>query len=646
MPTVIVVHPRGETTRGVSSLTELNSYVINRGWGLQAGDYADAYLAVTGQPYPALTDAGADAGAGAGGGSPVFDVRGYGAKGDGTADDRPAIQAAVDAATAATAAGRGAVVQLAPGVHRLGSAHPAPPASHGNAHLGVRLPVNLPAGLVLRGHGAGVTTIRLSDAARCAFWIGQDADHDTFRNVTIEDLDVDNADTAGRCHVLIGSMPEYQTTQKNLNFADLTFRRLRTYGYHRDLTQATQDKAFIALVGDHPDGAPGGTRTSTRNVTVEDLRMTDVQHGVLVHTRHGNGATDHWYDAIRIARCSHRITAFPGQILDQSSYFVCGAGLGGSCEIVDCESVNVGDDGVEVGAMQRVLIDRFRVVDPFLLGVYVRQAQAAPDPDAQTITIRDYAYTGTAGLNGGAGNPVTRPLSFVSDDPGAHLGGIDLVRPVISYDGVRVSKLSRGSEHDMGLLLAAPARRILVDGLRLQLRGLTFDNPWSDDYNVVQVNLYPPQLENPVWQYSPGQCILRDCEVVVTHAVTTTTGLVNLHLLWPVGQGLVDVDGLVVQVDNLTVAPGGGGGLNLVQVGRGGSLGLLRLSRVRPVASNVPMRRNGIVLNDAGGWQGLDVDACDWRSWTTDTGADLDTGAAPADYAARLLTGPSNRGSH
>lgn len=58
MPPVTVVHPRGETTRSVSSLAELNAYVINRGWGLQTGDYAAAYQTVTGQAYaPAAADA-------------------------------------------------------------------------------------------------------------------------------------------------------------------------------------------------------------------------------------------------------------------------------------------------------------------------------------------------------------------------------------------------------------------------------------------------------------------------------------------------------------------------------------------------------------------------------------------------------------
>jgi acetyl esterase/lipase len=55
MPTVTVVHPRGETTRDVSDLAALNAYVINRGWSLQSGDYAAAYLALTGQPYAAPT---------------------------------------------------------------------------------------------------------------------------------------------------------------------------------------------------------------------------------------------------------------------------------------------------------------------------------------------------------------------------------------------------------------------------------------------------------------------------------------------------------------------------------------------------------------------------------------------------------------
>jgi hypothetical protein len=60
MASVTVVHPRGETTRDVSSVTELNTYVINRGWSLQAGTYAAAYQTITGQTYvpaTATTDA-------------------------------------------------------------------------------------------------------------------------------------------------------------------------------------------------------------------------------------------------------------------------------------------------------------------------------------------------------------------------------------------------------------------------------------------------------------------------------------------------------------------------------------------------------------------------------------------------------------
>lgn len=55
MPPVTLVNNRGATL-DVSSVRELQAYVINRGWVPQSGTYADAYQTVTGQPLPVVQD--------------------------------------------------------------------------------------------------------------------------------------------------------------------------------------------------------------------------------------------------------------------------------------------------------------------------------------------------------------------------------------------------------------------------------------------------------------------------------------------------------------------------------------------------------------------------------------------------------------
>jgi peptidoglycan/xylan/chitin deacetylase (PgdA/CDA1 family) len=60
MPSVTLVSPRGDNTRDVSSLVDLNLYVNNRGWSPQSGTYASAVQTITGA---APVTPGASAGA-------------------------------------------------------------------------------------------------------------------------------------------------------------------------------------------------------------------------------------------------------------------------------------------------------------------------------------------------------------------------------------------------------------------------------------------------------------------------------------------------------------------------------------------------------------------------------------------------------
>jgi hypothetical protein len=115
----------------------------------------------------------------------------------------------VDAAVAAISASSGkagAVVYIPAGTLYLGTGGTAP-GTHAGAKVGVSIPTGLAAKLVIRGDARGASTIKLSANAQCAFYIADFAAYSTFQNVHIENLTVDNNNTTGRCHVLIGNVP-------------------------------------------------------------------------------------------------------------------------------------------------------------------------------------------------------------------------------------------------------------------------------------------------------------------------------------------------------------------------------------------------------------------------------------------------------
>jgi hypothetical protein len=94
----------------------------------------------------------------------MFDVRDFGAKGDGIFDDRPAIQAAIDASVAG--GGDGVTVVIPAGTYIIGTK--SSPTNQ---------PLVVPSHIRLIGEGAGHTILRLpDDASQCAPWGSQAVD--------------------------------------------------------------------------------------------------------------------------------------------------------------------------------------------------------------------------------------------------------------------------------------------------------------------------------------------------------------------------------------------------------------------------------------------------------------------------------------
>ena len=491
-------------------------------------------------------------------------VKSYGAVGDGETDDRTAIENAISAATSEIeSTGRGITVYFPPGVYLLESQStraPTNPAT-GSAYttkIGVPLPVGLSATLTIMGAGSGATTIKLSDNARNVFWIDQSANYDTFKNIVIEDLTVDNNNTEGRCHILVGNMPAAFTPQRRLNYENITVRRVEITNVGLDETQATTAKSGVLLLGTHA-AALEATQTSSTDVTVEDLVQAGGDNCVGV-TSWGAGSlvggTNHYYNRIAIRRCRHTIPSVPSATYSQTSFYVCGSGFGDWFEIVDCESTNIADDGIEVGAMQAGLIDGVTITNPFLTGILFRNTHALQDVDSQRIVVRNVQVNVDSDLAAVSGM-IGRPVDWIGDNS-LTFGEFHFESLGWSGDSLTYANQGRG---EICFYLTAPVARVVFDKLAISLNGYTV----STGSGTVNASLFRVNTTS-------GTVVIRDLQVIADVAASTGGGLVfNFHGLVHDGSGnRVFVDGYDGDFTGTAYTNGTGGSVYFYYVARSG----------------------------------------------------------------------------
>ncbi len=139
----------------------------------------------------------------------VYNVRDYGATGDGATDDSAAIQAAVNAAAAANASRsdmkfKGATIWLPRGQYVLSNT--------------VNLTTTDCAGLHIRGDGIGSTVIILNNAAANGLVIGNTTDQ--IRNVSVSDITIYSGPQMLSSYSAIKLINGYNTHFSNLHFSE------------------------------------------------------------------------------------------------------------------------------------------------------------------------------------------------------------------------------------------------------------------------------------------------------------------------------------------------------------------------------------------------------------------------------------------
>lgn len=277
-----------------------------------------------------------------------FDVTNpeYGAAGDGVADDRPTIQAAIDAT-----AGKG-IVYLPPGDYLLNTTGPN------------LLPADAD-GLVIKGAGRGLTRVILTATCPGFLTFDRTADHQTFQNITVEDLTVDADNVSSELATIIGSVLADRSIQQRINLDNIVVRRVSSVNVPVDRAATPTDiRRNIALLSGHA-AASEATQNTITNILVEDVDLQGGLAGVEVFgwSPAVTAGTNIYLDNIKINRCRHSSLTAPTTAISGASFHIGSKGFGGSCTVRDCYSEYSGDVGIEINAMTHALVEGCEVLD-------------------------------------------------------------------------------------------------------------------------------------------------------------------------------------------------------------------------------------------------------------------------------------------
>lgn len=637
-----------------------------------------------------ITATGGGGGGTSPGGARVFKVVDY-VEFDGTTNIRAGFQSALDAAVAVAQAGGHAVVEMPAGIGPITTVttrdRPILPGSSSqySSATGFGLPVNLTGHLTIRGQGMYATTVKLSANCRSLFWIDKQADYDVFRNVTFEDFAVDNNGATAQCQIICGTVSSSNTPLRRLSLFNLTHRRLRVFGVPRDETwdpaanggsgqytmPNTKKAAFVyhsKQNGDYESGTtpgqlpltpyPGidGAHAAKWNyvvgLTFEDIRIIDAQRGILVVSDITQNSSI-WYDDIVMRRCHHEQSAPWPAWAPQTSFYIGGNCQGQRAEVTDCTSINIGDDGIEFGGMQELIVNNFRVVNPFLDGILVRYSQPPLNPAGVRILVDGFLQTidGAVALNNDtitrSDNSTARrsfrgrPFEVKVEDGGAlaNLGEVVLRNCKTIVDGGYHGTFNRSGL--VGWNSSGAVTSTLIENCEVVLRNFTLDQASGE----TVVELFTVRATN----IETGALVATRVENarVTVENITSNGAKYELHGFTPSGDGEVHLDGLLFEIRNApstavvrmamamvghkATAYSSGANRTLQRL-------ILRGMRASLVGSVVGVRR-GVVVKADEPVDYAQIDGNDLRNWSVN--GDIDKANAGTN-APKLVDGRDN----
>jgi hypothetical protein len=290
------------------------------------------------------------------------------------ANDTAKMQAAIDAASAAIAAG-GAPVEV-----RLSGRNYAWTGSI------PKLPCNLAGKLRINGGGSKVT---LSPSAAAFLEINKVADYDVFRNVDIFDVDIDANNVAGYGHAIIGTSTYSAsaiTTINRLSVDRIRVSRVTVTNLPTSWAGADFRAGVYLMAG--LTGTAGEQAVSVTNVTCQDVKVNGGRFGIAIGARFTTSGRV-LVDDCHIDRCYHDTGATPTNFLGCTNFFLGARAYGGYGSITNCHGRNSGDDGVEVNGLENVLVANCVIEDAANVAYLHNNFSPAKYAKSQKLTFRD-----------------------------------------------------------------------------------------------------------------------------------------------------------------------------------------------------------------------------------------------------------------
>jgi hypothetical protein len=391
----------------------------------------------------------------------IFDVRTYGAIGDGATDARPAIQAAI---AAAENAGGGRVV-IPRGNYRLGST--------GTAGVALKF---TPDNTGTRGwtivEFAPGAKLTLTANCRRAFDFARVADYDWFRKVAIIRPTIDCGGALkpdGDGEAVIGSFVN-GVHQQRVNFEDMLIYEPHIYNL------ATQFPArgrwHIWFDTFEPGPYPGPTTCYLRRITIIRPRLYGGDAGIDVAPTPSGASTPTGTNAytedvlIEDPIVELNNGAPPATALTQTGILVGGSGTGRNVKILRPAVKFSGDVGIEVNGLEDCLIDTPHTED-CKIGIYLANYHPADDVARQTTRVLNPTHKVTPAWQAGYSNGIR----FGNANP---YGRIVIRNQDYRADGQTFS--TWGTMSGMALLILGAVREVDIDGVDARCTNLTMDS--------------------------------------------------------------------------------------------------------------------------------------------------------------------------
>jgi hypothetical protein len=363
-----------------------------------------------------------------------------------SADGGFAMQKSIDALPS------GGVILMQPGTYTWSSVPAFPP--------------NLQDWLKITGDAGAI--IQLTSLGPRAFDFSSGGAGQTFKNISIESLQIDCNNVGGKHHVILGTWVN-GAGRSDINIDNIVLRNITTYNVPVDPSYANQ-RWNIWLVLTWYVGEP---QRSITNILIEDLDLHGGNEGIAICANGdlGSGSTavgplkNVFIDNINVFRCHHTLLNPPTMFFYSNNVQIGGTGYGGSCHIADCHGEFSGDDGIEVNGMTNAIVESCSVANAFAEAFYCNNFNGPQTPNSQQIVIENCIATGSSQT---LSNTMSR--GFVQTTaPGIPMGSISFLNCQYNRNYPHSGQFS-GAEA-ISLNATSGLQYVLISGFQAYIQG-------------------------------------------------------------------------------------------------------------------------------------------------------------------------------